>query len=81
MVAGSAFGLVHALFAGTALVNILLPVVHPRMGSTQSAANSSPLLEPPGFMMLNYGPSTPALTLITHVIYGAIVGGFVSLSG
>jgi hypothetical protein len=31
--------------------------------------------------MLNYGPSTPALMLITHVIYGAIVGGFISLSG
>jgi hypothetical protein len=50
------------------------------MGSTQSAANSSPLLEPPGFMMLNYGPSTPAVTLITHVIHGAIVGGFIQLS-
>lgn len=78
---GALFGLVHALFAGTTLVNILLPVVHPRMGSAQSGANSNPLLEPPGFMMLNYGTSTPALTLITHVTYGAIVGGFVSLSG
>jgi hypothetical protein len=77
---GGAFGLVHGLFAGTALVNVLLPVVHPRMGSTQSAANSSPLLEPPGFMMLNYGRSTPGLTVIAHVIYGAIVGGFISLS-
>jgi hypothetical protein len=78
---GGAFGLVHGLFAGTALVSVLLPVVHPRMGSAQSAANSSPLLEPPGFMMLNYGPSTLGLTVITHVVYGAIVGGFISLSG
>ena len=77
---GGAFGLVHGLFAGTALVNILLPLVHPRMGSTQSAANTSPLLEPPGFMMLNYGNSTPGLTVIAHVIYGAIVGEFISLS-
>ena len=77
---GGAFGLVHGLFAGTALVSTLLPLVHPRMGSAQSAANSSPLLEPPGFMMLNYGSSTPALTVVAHVIYGAIVGGFVSLS-
>jgi hypothetical protein len=77
---GAAFGLVHGLFAGTALVSTLLPLVHPRMGSAQSAANTTPLLEPPGFMMLNYGNSTPALTVITHVIYGAIVGGFVSLS-
>jgi hypothetical protein len=78
---GGAFGLVHGLFAGTALVNVLLPVVHPRMGSAQSAANSTPLLEPPGFMMLNYGSSTPGLTVIAHVIYGAIVGGFISLTG
>jgi hypothetical protein len=77
---GGAFGLVHGLFAGTALVSTLLPLVHPRMGSAQSAANDSPLLEPPGFMMLNYGNSTPVLTVIAHVIYGAIVGGFVSLS-
>jgi hypothetical protein len=77
---GAAFGLVHGLFSGTALVSTLLPLVHPRMGSAQSAANTTPLLEPPGFMMLNYGNSTPALTVITHVIYGAIVGGFVWLS-
>jgi hypothetical protein len=78
---GGLFGLVHALFAGSALVNVLLPVVHPRMGSPQSAASSAPLLEPPGFMMLNYGPSTPGITVIAHVVYGAIVGGFISLSG
>jgi hypothetical protein len=75
---GATFGLVHAVFAGTALVNILLPVVHPRMGSTFTAANSSPLLEPPGFLMRNYGRSTPMVTLLTHVAYGALVGGFAS---
>jgi hypothetical protein len=77
---GAAFGLLHALFAGTALVNILLPVVHPRMGSTHTAADSSPLLEPPGFMMLNYGRSTPIASVVVHILYGAIVGGFVSLA-
>ena len=30
---GAVFGLLHALFAGTALVNILLPLVHPRMST------------------------------------------------
>ena len=39
---GTAFGLVHALFAGTALVNLLLPVVHPRMGTGFDAAGSAP---------------------------------------
>jgi hypothetical protein len=75
---GAAFGFVHALFAGTALVNVLLPVVHPRMGTGFDAAGSSPLLEPPGFMLLNYGRETPIVNIVAHVAYGAIVGGFVS---
>src|SRR4029079_6200886 len=71
---GMVFVLVHALFAGTALVNVLLPAVHPRMGTPDSAANSSPLLEAPGFMFLNYGRATPAVSLLAHLAYGAIVG-------
>ena len=74
---GTAFGLVHALFAGTALVNLLLPVVHPRMGTGFDAAGSAPLLEPPGFMLLNYGRETPVVNIVAHVAYGAIVGAFV----
>jgi len=78
---GAVFGLVHALFAASALVNILLPVVHPRMGTTFDAAGSAPLLEPPGFLLRNYGRRTLVVTLIAHVAYGAIVGGFVRLAG
>src|SRR5215208_5139635 len=78
---GAGFGLVHALFAGTALVNILLPAVHPRMGSGFDAAGSSPVLEPPAFLLLNYGRQTARATLPAHLAYGAIVGGFVSLAG
>ena len=78
---GGLFGLVHGLFAGTALVNVLLPVVHPRMGNAMSAADSSPLLEPPGFLMSNYGHGTLAATLVAHVAYGAIVGSFASIAG
>jgi hypothetical protein len=77
---GALFGLVHALFAGSALVNILLPVVHPRMGTGFTAAGSAPLLEPPGFLLRNYGRQTPLATIIAHIAYGAIVGGFVSLA-
>lgn len=77
---GAAFGLVQGLFAGTALVNILLPLVHPRMGTPFTAAGSVSLLEPPGFMMLNYGVRTPLVALPVHVGYGAIVGCLVSLA-
>jgi hypothetical protein len=73
---GALLGLIHALFAGTALVNILLPVVHPRMGTGFDAAGSAPLLEPPGFMLVNYGHQTPLAMIASHIAYGAIVGGF-----
>jgi len=75
-VLGALLGLVHALFASTALVNVLLPVVHPRMGTGFDAAGSAPLLEPPGFLLLNYGRQTPIATIAAHIAYGAIIGGF-----
>jgi hypothetical protein len=78
---GALLGLLHGIVSATALVNILLPAVHPRMGSTLSAANSHPLLEPPGFLLRNYGRGTPIATLLAHVAYGAIVGGFASMAG
>jgi hypothetical protein len=78
---GAAFGLVHGAFVATALVSTLLPIVHPRMGTPDTGADSSPLLEPPGFLLLNYGPSTPLVTMVIHVVYGAIVGEFIALSG
>jgi GH15 family glucan-1,4-alpha-glucosidase len=38
---GAGFGLIHGLFAGSALVNILLPIVHPRMGTPTSSIASA----------------------------------------
>jgi hypothetical protein len=77
---GALFGLAHGLFAGTALVNILLPVVHPRMGTPLSNIDSQAVLEPPGFLMLNYGRRTPLVSLVAHIAYGTLVGGFTSLA-
>jgi hypothetical protein len=73
---GLALGAVHAGFAGGALVNLLLPAVHPRMGTPWTDSTDTPLLEPPGFMLLNYGRSTALVTLVLHLAYGAIVGLF-----
>ena len=53
----------HGAFAGTALVNVLLPLVHPRMGNPMSAADTVARLEPPGFLMSNYGGRTPVVML------------------
>lgn len=77
---GATFGLAHGLFAGTALVNTLLPLIHPHMGTPSTAAPSVALLEPPGFMMRNYGPQTPLVSLAAHIAYGTVVGGFISLA-
>jgi hypothetical protein len=73
---GGALGVVHAAFAGGALVNILLPAIHPRMGTHWTDASKSPILEPPGFMLWNYGRHTALVTVIAHAAYGALVGGF-----
>jgi hypothetical protein len=78
---GAALGVVHAAFAGGALVTILLPAVHPRMGTPWSDAEETPLLEPPGFMLVNYGRRTAVWTLLVHIAYGAIVGGFAARLG
>jgi hypothetical protein len=71
---GALIGVVQALFTSTVLVNILLPVVHPRIGTPETAANEIALIEPPGFLMLNYGRNTFVITLLAHLVYGAIVG-------
>jgi hypothetical protein len=73
---GAALGVVHGLFAGGALINVLLPAIHPRMGTRYSDAEESPILEPPGFMLRNYGPYSAISNLVAHVAYGAIIGGF-----
>jgi hypothetical protein len=71
---GALFGLLHALVASTALVNVLLPLVHPRLGTPSTSARGVALLEPPGFLMLNYGRRTFFVLLAAHLAYGAIVG-------
>jgi hypothetical protein len=70
---GALVGIVHACFIGTVLVNVLLPAVHPRLGSFETGANSVALIEPPGFLLLNYGRATFAVNLVAHAAYGAIV--------
>ena len=76
---GALLGVLHGVFVSTVLVNVLLPAVHPRMATNETAANEVTLLEPPGFLMLNYGRNTFVITLIAHMAYGAIVGAIVRL--
>jgi hypothetical protein len=73
---GAGFGIVHGLAALTLIVP-LLPGVHPRMASERSGPELTAVLEPPGWMALNYGRATPVVALVAHVAYGAILGGFI----
>jgi hypothetical protein len=49
------------------------------MGTAWTDARSAPLLEPPGFLLANYGRATLVATFALHLAYGAIVGLFASL--
>ncbi len=72
---GAGIGLVHALFVLTVGMAIL-PGLHPRMVSEYFGPTPNRLLQPPGFMALHYGRRTPIVTILAHVLYGAIVGAF-----
>jgi hypothetical protein len=72
---GALFGLVHGALA----LLVLLPLaslVHPRMATERSGPTLAAALEPPGPLALNYGRETPLVALAAHVVYGAILGGF-----
>jgi hypothetical protein len=74
---GASFGLVHGLAALTVIVP-LLPGIHPRMASERSGPELDTVLEPPGPLGLNYGRETFSFTLLAHVAYGALLGGFLT---
>jgi hypothetical protein len=71
---GATVGLLHGLFLLTCGLP-LLPSIHPRMASEYDGASVIRLLEPPGFMGLNYGYRTPLITLVGQAVYGAVLGG------
>lgn len=72
---GGGIGLVHGLAVLTSVMP-LLPGLHPRMASEHRGPEPTRALEPPGFMALNYGRRTPIITLVAHVLYGMVLGGF-----
>jgi hypothetical protein len=71
---GLATGLLHGLILLVAALP-LLPYIHPRMASEYDGASAVKLLEPPGFMAMNYGHQTPLTTLVGQGMYGAVIGG------
>lgn len=76
---GSLTGFVHASFV-LAVVMSALPALHPRMANEQYGPTVVRQLEPPGFLALHYGVRTPIAVVVAHVLFGAILGSFYTLS-
>ena len=70
---GGILGLIHGLAALTLIVPFL-PAVHPRMASERAGPEIESALEPPGLLGLNFGASTPAVTMVAHLFYGVTLG-------
>jgi hypothetical protein len=75
---GASIGFIHGL---RGLRNPPSAAGTPPSQAKPSHQSDAPmLLEPPGFMALNYGRKTPILTVLAHVVYGAILGAFYQLT-
>ena len=72
---GAIVGLTHALVICVIGWQVL-PGIHPRMASETHGPTATRMLEPPGFMGVNYGVATPVAVFVTHAIFGAIIGAF-----
>ena len=73
------FGMLIGLIQGLFMITIVaqeLPGIHPRMADEERGPDSTRQLEPPGSFCMNYGKRTPLVALISHMIYGAILGFF-----
>lgn len=72
---GALMGIAHTAFILVAVLPVL-PGLHPRMASEHAGPEPTRLLEPPGFLALNYGYRTPLALLVAHIAYGTVLGGF-----
>jgi hypothetical protein len=70
---GAVAGLIHAAVVLLVVVP-LLPSIHPRMASADQGPTELRQIEPPGPLALHYGPTTPAMVVVAHVIFGVVVG-------
>ena len=77
---GALFGLVQALFFLGVLLP-LLPHLHPRMASEdQGPTPTRRSFRATRFHGPRFGRHTPLVTVVAHLLYGAILGGFYTLA-
>ncbi len=70
---GLIFGMAQGAFFLTFGVT-LLPGLHPRMASEHEGPTAVRQLEPPGFLGLNYGARTPVSIMLSHMVWGVMLG-------
>jgi hypothetical protein len=75
---GALGGIIHAFFV-LSVGMAVLPGLHPYMVSEYYGPTPNRVLQPPGFLALNYGRGTPVVTIAAHIVYGAIIGGLYHL--
>ena len=71
--------MLHGLFV-LVIGMAMLPGIHPRIASEQHGPTANRQLEPPGFMAINYGIRTPISVLVSHAVFGAVLGAFYKLA-
>jgi uncharacterized membrane protein YagU involved in acid resistance len=76
---GVVIGIAHSLFV-LVVVMTAIPGVHPRIASETHGPTATRQLEPPGFLAMNYGWRTPFAVILSHAIFGAILGSFYRLN-
>lgn len=76
---GALIGICDGLFVLVSVTSFL-PGLHPRMAGEQHGPEAHNMLEPPGFLALHYGVQTPLSILLSHAVFGAILGAFYRLA-
>jgi uncharacterized membrane protein YagU involved in acid resistance len=76
---GMLIGIGHGIFVLVVIMS-LMPGLHPRMASEQHGPEAQNLLEPPGFLALHYGVQTPLTILLSHAVFGTVLGAFYRLA-
>ena len=75
---GALLGALQAIFNGTVLVNVLLPIVHPRIGNAGHGGQRDRARRAAGFPHAELRAQHVPVTLAAHLAYGAIVAWAIS---
>ena len=73
------FGMIAGFVHGCFVLSLGMQIIasfHPRMAHPYQGPTPTKQLQPPGFFALNYGLGTPIVTLIVHLLFGAVLGIF-----